>query len=166
MAKAGCSVSLNRVKGLLKNNWRVFERRCISPGCVARRLHADGHARSSRLARRAPRRPKFTLENSISRVREFIPAVIRTSLDLPPLWGRILAISPETIELMSKFEYKKGRALALSFELGGESLEELRGAITGAIKDGCGYFLYRIKLSDRNQQKALLEKLLRMLSKT
>ncbi|MBU2574085.1 MAG: hypothetical protein KKH28_08430 [Elusimicrobia bacterium] len=104
--------------------------------------------------------------NGNFRVREFIPAVIRTSLDLPPLWGRILAICPETIELMSKFEYKKGRVLALSFELGGEALEDIRGAITAAVKDGCGYFSYRIKLSDHNQQKALLEKLLRMLSKT
>lgn len=101
----------------------------------------------------------------MNRTKEFIPAVIRTSLDSPPLWGRILAISPESVELTSKFEYRKGRVMALSFELGGEMLEDVRGAVSAAVKDGCGYYTYRIKLSDHNQQKALLEKLLRMLSK-
>ena len=101
----------------------------------------------------------------MNRNKEFIPAIIRTSLDLPPLWGRVLAISPVSIELMSKYEYKKGRVLALSFELGGEALEDIRGAITAAQKDGCGYFSYTIKLSDHNQQKALLEKILQLISK-
>lgn len=105
------------------------------------------------------------MDNTINRTKEFIPAVIRTSLDSPPLWGRILAVSPEVIELTSKFEYKKGGVLALSFELGGEALEDIRGAVKDAVKDGCGYFTYRVKLSDHNQQKALLEKLLQMLSK-
>ncbi|OGS53173.1 MAG: hypothetical protein A3J79_10360 [Elusimicrobia bacterium RIFOXYB2_FULL_62_6] len=70
------------------------------------------------------------------------------------------------MELTSKFEYKKGRVMALSFELGGEALEDIRGAVAGVVKDGCGYFTYRVKLSDHNQQRALLEKILRLLSKT
>lgn len=101
----------------------------------------------------------------VNRTREFIPAVIRTSLDSPPLWGRILAISPESIELTSKFEYRKGRVMALSFELGGETLEDVRGAVSAAVKDGCGYYTYRLELSDPSQRKALREKLLRMPSR-
>lgn len=105
------------------------------------------------------------MDSSVNRTKEFIPAVIRTSLDSPPLWGRILAISPDSVELTSKFEYKPGRVMALSFELGGETLEDIRGAVSAAVKDGCGYYTYRLKLSDRGQQKALLEKILRLLSK-
>lgn len=100
------------------------------------------------------------------RDKEFIPAAIRTSLEVEPFWGRVTAISPEKIELLSKFEFKKGRVLALGFELGGEQLEDIRGAITAVLREPCGYFQYSIRLSDQNQRTLILEKLLNLIAKT
>ncbi len=55
-----------------------------------------------------------------------IPAVIKTSLDLPPLWGRLALLSPEEAELVSHFEFPGGKVLALTFELGRGSFEDVR----------------------------------------
>jgi len=48
----------------------AFGRRSIPPDCVARRLHTDGYAPSSRLAKRAPRQPRcdgFILSQTLRR---------------------------------------------------------------------------------------------------
>lgn len=87
-------------------------------------------------------------------------------MEMEPFWGRILSISPETIELLSQFEFRKGKILALGFELCGEKLEDIRGRIAEIAKDSCGYFSYSLKLSDRNQQKTLLEKILLLTAKS
>jgi hypothetical protein len=97
---------------------------------------------------------------SLNRNKGYIPASIRISLEESPFWGRLLAISPDRLELLSQFEFKKGKMLALGFELRGETLEDVRGAVTGVFKDSCGYFHYSLTLSDRDQQKTILVKLL------
>lgn len=102
---------------------------------------------------------------SLNRDKEYIPVSIRISMETEPFWGRILAMSPGRIELLSQFEFKRGRMMALGFEFGGEKLEDIRGTAETALRDAAGYFHYSIKLSDRNQQKTLLEKLLRLTPK-
>jgi hypothetical protein len=97
---------------------------------------------------------------SLNRSKEYIPASIRVSLEESPFWGRLLAISPDRLELMSQFRFKKKKMLALGFELGGETFEEVRGTIGDVLKDPCGYFHYSITLSDSTQQKNILTKLL------
>ncbi|MFA6434417.1 MAG: hypothetical protein WCW52_06950 [Elusimicrobiales bacterium] len=93
---------------------------------------------------------------------EYIPVSIRISMEEAPYWGRILAISPDELELLSKFEFKKGRTLSVGFELDKEKLEDIRGAVTAILREPSGYFQYFIKLSDHNQQKNLLNKLLNL----
>ncbi len=102
---------------------------------------------------------------SLNRANEYIPVSIRISLELEPFWGRIMALSPDKIELLSQFEFKRGKMMALGFESGGEKLEDIRGTADTVLKDAAGYFHYSIKLSDHNQQKTILEKLLRLTAK-
>lgn len=102
---------------------------------------------------------------SLNRANEYIPVSIRVSLEMEPFWGRIMAISPEEIELLSQFEFRRGKMMAMGFEFGGEKLEDIRGAAGTVLKDAAGYFHYSIKLSDHNQQKTLLEKILRLTAK-
>ncbi len=102
---------------------------------------------------------------SLNRANQYIPVSIRISLELEPFWGRIMAISPDKLELLSQFEFKRGKMMALGFEFGGEKLEDIRGTADTVLKDATGYFHYSIKLSDHNQQKTLLEKLLRLTAK-
>ena len=99
-----------------------------------------------------PHPSKFPLRNLV-----YIPVVIKTSLDLPPLWGRLVRLWPEGAELISKFEIKKGRIIALYFELGGNDYEDIRAAITGAAKESSGYFVYKLAFKDSNQIKAFLD---------
>lgn len=87
-------------------------------------------------------------------------------MEMEPFWGRIMALAPGTIELLSQFEFKRGKMMALGFEFGGEKLEDIRGTADTVLKDAAGYFHYSIKLSDHNQQKNLLEKILRLTAKT
>jgi len=103
---------------------------------------------------------------SPNRDKEYIPVSIRISLEESPFWGRILAINSDKIEIMSQFKFKQGKMTALGFELDGEKLEDIRGAVSGAIKDSCGYFHYIIKLTDHNQQKTLLAKLLNLTARS
>lgn len=97
---------------------------------------------------------------SLNRNKEYIPASIRISLKESPFWGRLIAISPDRLELLSQFEFKKGKMMALGFELSGERFEDVRGTAAEVFKDSCGYFHYSIVLSDRIQQKNILVKLL------
>lgn len=84
-----------------------------------------------------------------------IPAVIRTSLDLPPLWGRLAFLSPTEAELVSHFELPEGKVVALSFELGRASFEDVRGKIKKALRDGDGYYNYSLSFLDRAQSDLL-----------
>ncbi len=84
-----------------------------------------------------------------------IPAIIRTSLDLPPLWGRLAALSPQEAELISHFELPAGRVLALSFELGRASFEDVRFRVAKALRDPDGYFNYELRVLDREQSELL-----------
>jgi len=101
---------------------------------------------------------------SLNRDKEYIPVSIRISLEESPFWGRLLAVSPGKLRMLSQFEFKKGKTLALGFDFYGETLEDVRGRIADVIRDASGYFHYSIILSDHNQQKAVLEKLLRALT--
>ena len=84
-----------------------------------------------------------------------IPAEIKTSLDLPPLWGRLAFLSPEEAEVISHFELPEGRVLALTFELAGSAFEDVRGRIKKAVRDADGYFSYSVTFLAR-EQRALL----------
>lgn len=83
-----------------------------------------------------------------------------------PFWGRITVLGPDKLDLLSQFEFRRGKMLALSFELDGDALEDIRGTVTAALRDACGYFNYTLKLSDENQRKAILEKLFCLTAKT
>jgi hypothetical protein len=85
----------------------------------------------------------------------YIPAVIKTSLDLPPLWGRLSFLSPEGAELVSHFEYPEGKVLALSFELGRAPFEDVRARIRQALRDGDGYYNYSLVFLDPGQSQLL-----------
>jgi uncharacterized tellurite resistance protein B-like protein len=101
----------------------------------------------------------------LSRDKEYIPASIRVSLEESPFWGRITAINPDGAELLSQFEFKKGKMLALGFELDGEKLEDIRVAVSRALRDSCGYYHYSVALADRDQRKALMAILIRLIAK-
>jgi hypothetical protein len=103
---------------------------------------------------------------SLNRNKEYIPVSIRTSLEESPFWGRLLAVSPDKLELLSQFEFKKGKTLSLGFELYGEKLEDVRCTIKTVLKDPCGYFHYSITLSDLNQRGAIRKKLLQLSANT
>jgi len=84
----------------------------------------------------------------------FIPVTIRTSLDLPPLWGRLARLSPSDAELSSQFELPAGREVTLSFELRG-AFEDIRARITAALQDSDGYFNYSLVFLDPAQSSLL-----------
>ena len=96
---------------------------------------------------------------SPNRDKEYIPASIRISLEESPFWGRLLSVSPEKLELLSQFEFKKGKMLALTFDLGPDRFEDLRGRITETARDACGYFHYTLSLPDQTQRKAIFANL-------
>jgi len=85
----------------------------------------------------------------------FIPAVIKTSLDLPPLWGRLSSVSPEEAEMLSHFELSAGRIVALTFELGRAPFEDIRARIKTAAKDSDGYYNYSLVFLDPSQSALL-----------
>ncbi|HCC46971.1 MAG TPA: hypothetical protein DEQ38_02455 [Elusimicrobia bacterium] len=84
-----------------------------------------------------------------------IPAVIKTSLDLPPLWGRLAFLSPLDGELVSHFELPEGKVLALTFELGRASFEDIRARIKKALRDPHGYYNYSLVFLDPAQSDLL-----------
>lgn len=84
-----------------------------------------------------------------------IPAEIKTSLDLPPLWGRLSSLSPEEAELVSHFELPEGKVVALSFELGGAPFPDIRAKIKKALRDEDGYYNYRLFFLDPAQSELL-----------
>lgn len=84
-----------------------------------------------------------------------IPVVITTSLDLPPLWGRLAALSPAEAELVSHFELPAGKMVALAFELGGAGFEDVRARIKRAARDADGYYNYELAFVDPAQSALL-----------
>lgn len=84
-----------------------------------------------------------------------IPVVITTSLDLPPLWGRLAALSPTEAELVSHFELPAGKMVALSFDLGGAGFEDVRARIRKAARDADGYYNYELEFADPAQSALL-----------
>ncbi|OGS13639.1 MAG: hypothetical protein A2285_07380 [Elusimicrobia bacterium RIFOXYA12_FULL_57_11] len=91
-----------------------------------------------------------------NKVGTFIPVIIKTSLDLPPLWGRLSRLSPLEAELASQFELQAGRVVTLSFELRG-AFDDIRARITAVSKDGDGYFNYSLVFLDHSQTAVLAE---------
>lgn len=85
----------------------------------------------------------------------FIPAEIKTSLDLPPLWGRLSSLSPSEAELVSHFELPEGKVIALSFELGRAPFADIRARIKKALRDGDGYYNYSLVFLDAAQSELL-----------
>lgn len=90
-----------------------------------------------------------------SKADNYIPAVIKTSLDLPPLWGRLSFLSPGEAELVSHFELPAGKVVALTFELGRASFEDVRARIKKALKDSDGYYNYSLLFLDPAQSGLL-----------
>lgn len=85
----------------------------------------------------------------------FIPTVIKTSLDLPPLWGRLAFLSPGEAELVSHFELPAGKVVALTFELGRAPFEDIRARIKKALRDSEGYYNYSLIFLDPAQSELL-----------
>ena len=81
--------------------------------------------------------------------------MIKTSLDLPPLWGRLSFLSPAEAELVSHFELPKGKILALTFELGRAPFEDIRARIRKVLKDADGYYNYSLVFLDAAQSELL-----------
>ena len=92
---------------------------------------------------------------SPNRTDTLIPAVITTSLDLPPLWGRLAFLSPGEAELVSHFELPQGKIVALTFELGRASFEDIRARIKKALRDGDGYYNSSLVFLDPAQSELL-----------
>lgn len=85
----------------------------------------------------------------------YIPALAKTALDMPPLWGRLTSISPSEAEFLSHFELPAGRMLALSFDLGRGCFEDIRARITTALRDKDGYYNYALVFVDQAQRDQL-----------
>lgn len=91
----------------------------------------------------------------------YIPAEIRTSLDLPPLWGRLVSLAADRAVLLSRFEFPEGKVVALTFDLGGAVFREVRARITAAARDADGYYDYELVFTDRAQSDLLRAAVLR-----
>lgn len=85
----------------------------------------------------------------------YIPAEIKTSLDLPPLWGRLVSLAADRAELLSHFEFPAGKVLALTFELGGAAFTDVRARVDAAARDADGYYNYDLAFTDRAQADLL-----------
>jgi len=85
----------------------------------------------------------------------YIPALAKTALDLPPLWGRLTALSSDEAEFLSHFELPAGKTLALSFELGGVAFEDVRARIRTALRDPDGYYNYALAFTAPDQRELL-----------
>ena len=79
----------------------------------------------------------------------------KTALDMPPLWGRLTAISPQEAEFLSHFELPAGKMLAISFELGRCSFEDIRARIKTVLRDKDGYYDYVLVFVDPAQSALL-----------
>lgn len=87
-----------------------------------------------------------------NKAEKFIPALARTALDMPPLWGRLTSLSQVEAEFLSHFELPAGRMLALTFELGGASFKDIRARIRTALRDLDGYYNYSLVFVDQPQR--------------
>lgn len=85
----------------------------------------------------------------------FIPALAKTSLDMPPLWGRLIALAPGRAEFLSHFELPAGRVILLTFELGRAEFPDIRARIKTALRDGDGYYNYELVFLDQAQSALL-----------
>jgi hypothetical protein len=85
----------------------------------------------------------------------FIPALAKTSLEMPPLWGRLISLSPQEAEFLSHFELPSGRIIALSFELGRAPFEDIRARIRTALRDSDGYYNYALVFIDPAQSELI-----------
>lgn len=85
----------------------------------------------------------------------YIPALAKTSLDMPPLWGRLIALTPADADFLSHFELPAGRMLTLTFELGGAEFPDVRALIKTALRDGDGYYNYALVFVDPAQSAML-----------
>lgn len=92
---------------------------------------------------------------SRNRAESWIPAELKSALDLPPLWGRLAFLSPLDAELVSHFEYPEGKTLLLTFELGRASFAEVRAKIKKAARDSDGYYNYSLVFLDPAQSDLL-----------
>ncbi|MBI4655858.1 MAG: hypothetical protein HY746_03820 [Elusimicrobia bacterium] len=98
------------------------------------------------------------------RTKEFIPTVIKLSREDLFYWGRILEIHPDSCRFLSQFEMFKDRIIALSFEINGAEIEDLRGNIQKTARDSEGYFVYEMFLTDETQKSKIRNILLDVLS--
>jgi hypothetical protein len=93
--------------------------------------------------------------NPNNKTDSYIPALAKTALDMPPLWGRLISVSPEEAEFLSHFEIPQGRVLALSFDLGRASFEDVRARVKTALRDSDGYYNYVLVFLDETQRGLL-----------
>lgn len=85
----------------------------------------------------------------------YIPALAKTSLDMPPLWGRLISLAPERADFLSHFELPAGRIITLTFELGRAEFPDMRARIKAALRDGDGYYNYELVFIDQGQSALL-----------
>jgi len=90
--------------------------------------------------------------NRNNRADTYIPALVGTALDMPPLWGRLISISPTEAEFLSHFEVPAGRVVTLSFDLGRGTFQDIRARIKAALRDGDGYYEYTLVFIDETQR--------------
>jgi hypothetical protein len=85
----------------------------------------------------------------------YIPAEILFSPAEPPLWGRLLSLSPEGAVLLSRFELRGIKAVKLAFGLGRASFTGLRAGITAAARDADGWYEYSLSFRDPGGREQL-----------
>ena len=92
---------------------------------------------------------------SQNKAETYIPALAKTSLDMPPLWGRLISLAPERADFLSHFELPAGRIIALTFELGHAEFPDIRARIKTALRDSDGYYNYALVFLDQRQSALL-----------
>lgn len=85
----------------------------------------------------------------------YIPVLAKTSLDMPPLWGRLISLAPERADFLSHFELPAGRIITLTFELGRAEFPDIRARIKTALRDSDGYYNYALVFIDQAQSALL-----------
>ena len=85
----------------------------------------------------------------------YIPALAKTSLDMPPLWGRLITLAPERADFLSHFELPAGKIIILTFELGRAEFTDIRARIQTALRDADGYYNYALDFLDQAQSALL-----------
>lgn len=104
----------------------------------------------------------------MKRAAVYLPALLR----FPPesarqdAWGRLTRLTSGGAELSTAVRLVRGEGVLLTFDLGGDRLEEVRSRVADAVDDADGHRLVELAFLDEVQRRALAKALVEVLSRS